>query len=92
METPSDLRSVKLTKLQSSHNNLRTSSIEGWCFDLPQVGSSFAMMAPPLAEGNVRMINTTQVKSMSSTDDGSIQFETENSLYVLTILSESKQA
>jgi hypothetical protein len=72
---------VKLTKISSSHNNLRTNDVTGKCHVLPQVGTSFTMFAEGLEFGT-RIIATSEVKEV--TPEG---FKTENSEYKLEVLS-----
>lgn len=72
---------ARLTKIQSTHNNLRTDTIEGEALMPPTVGKSFLITGQPLTkDGNVRVVHTTEVKSVTHIDGG-IQFETQNSTY-----------
>lgn len=88
-EKPSEWFKVKLTKIQSNHQNLRTNEILGTCMHLPVEGSVFYLMAPPLESGNVRLVTTTVVQKV--VDLGSVlDFETENSSYKLEILSKQR--
>lgn len=90
MEETADekVKVVKLTKIESNHNNLRTDSIRGWCAELPVIGSSFAMMGPPLATGSVRLVRTSPVQTIEHTDNR-LRFRTENSTYELEVLDET---
>jgi hypothetical protein len=73
---------VRLTRVTSTHQNLRTDEVVGDAMQLPIVGRSFVMMAPPLdPTATVRMVATGPVKALLA--DG---FTTENSHYKLEVL------
>ena len=56
---------VVLTRLQSSHQNLRSDEIEGTAPSLPQVGKNFILFGDPLAKGAIaRLVATTPVKRL----------------------------
>jgi hypothetical protein len=77
---------VKLTKIKSTHNNLRTDVIEGKTFKLPEVGDSFAMFGEPLTEGfDTRAVYTTEIK-VCDRQGNEFMFVTENSTYKLEVL------
>lgn len=70
---------VRLTRVASTHDHVRTPSVTGVCAHLPEVGRSFLMTAPPVdAWAAVRVVVTTEVLTVS----GPV-FTTENSVYRL---------
>ena len=73
---------VKLTRIKSNHNNLRTDEVEGYCYRLPVMNEPFVMYGPPLEYGSIRNITTTRVLEMETLGN-SINFKTRNSLYNL---------
>ncbi len=77
---------VRLTKIKSSHSNLRTDVIEGETRALPAIGSGFVMFGKGLEYGT-RMVYTTAIQSLIRTGD-EIQFETANSTYLLEVLTD----
>jgi len=78
---------VRLVKIQSNHNNLRTNEIVGKCMELPEVGKTFLMTAPPLEEGNLRIVLTTEIKECSFLkEESKYLFQTQNSKYELHLL------
>lgn len=78
-----------LVKVESTHNNLRTKDVDGYCLDLPQKGDQFLLFAEPLEEklAEFRLIHTTEVKEIDHViegkDFGQINFKTKNSTYEL---------
>lgn len=72
---------IKLTKITSAHNNLRTNEVVGKCCELPKVGEIFVMYAEGLEYGT-RMISTSPVKEVHE-----LGFKTENSEYKLEVLT-----
>ncbi len=80
---------VRLTKLLSTHSNLRTDVIEGRCDSLPKEGRDFFMTAPPLdPKAVVREIHTTKVKKVKWDIMKSAIFVTKNSTYQIDVLDE----
>lgn len=78
---------VRLTKLNSTHNNLRTDVIEGECIYLPRTGYSFVMTSEPLnPNASFRQIATSNVQSIFTLNDKSMEFKTMNSTYLLEVL------
>jgi hypothetical protein len=72
----------KLTKIQSTHQKLRTDVIEGWCYHLPIVGEAFSIFSDPLdPEMQVRVVRTSTVVDVYVD-----RFETLNSTYELVVL------
>ena len=74
---------VKLTKLYSTHNRVRTNIIIGQCESWPAVGQSFTMTAPPLhiAYG-MRVVVTTPIVELEGSERLCV-FKTHNSTYRL---------
>lgn len=78
---------ARLTKLRSSHNNLRTSMIEGETIAQPTLGESFMLFAEPLETSvGVRVVSTMLVTSIDRLDESSVKFQTKNSCYLFEIL------
>lgn len=79
-----------LTKLTSTHNNLRTDSIPGHFVDEPKIGDRFTMYGKPLDKrANVRWVNTSEVKSIKK-NGPNFEFETQNSKYLLLVYPDVK--
>lgn len=79
---------VRLTKVKSTHQNLRSDVIEGTTYELPKVGNSFSMFGPPLnTEASFRGVYTTEIKVCERVGD-QFQFVTENSTYKLDVIAE----
>ena len=79
---------VKLTKLKSNHNFLRTDIVVGYTTELPEVGSGFSMIAESLTLGFPmagRLILTTEVQLVERIGK-EFQFSTNNSSYKLEVL------
>jgi len=81
-----------LEKINSTHNNLRTSTMQGVFEDFPNVGEQFLIFGEGLKFGN-RMIHTTPVAEVleigkDQDDLEYIVFKTANSKYRLTLLEE----
>lgn len=75
----------KLTRLGSTNDNLRTSTIEGSFQELPEVGKTFEMLAASLTPGHTcRYIGTSPVVTVGN-EDGKFLFTTQNSFYRLEI-------
>lgn len=71
---------VKLTKLKSNHNNLRTNEVDGYCHRLPILNQGFTMFAESLTGAGVRTIQTTKVLELDTLGNV-ITFRTRNSTY-----------
>jgi hypothetical protein len=55
--------------------------------ELPEVGKTFLMTAPPLEEGNLRIVLTTEIKECSFLkEESKYLFQTQNSKYELHLL------
>lgn len=75
---------VKLKKIESTHNNVRTDLIDGLAPELPEAGKRFFMYAETLDPlMDARYIQTTVVQKVQETDEGLV-ITTENSVYLLT--------
>lgn len=89
---------VKLWKIKSSHNNLRTDIIEGECNELPKRGKSFVLFSESLSksfvpsDGLLRHIITTPVTKAiwDGEDQQACLFKTKNSTYVLLVKDEGE--
>lgn len=77
---------VRLTKIESNHNNLRTNSVEGECQDLPQLDRGLVILADPLEQGNFRIVNTSIIKEIREIGSNDYVLKTLNSLYRLEVL------
>lgn len=85
------MRRVKLTRLETDGNFSgiapRTSSIEGFCFRLPELGKPFTVWGEPLdPEAEIRSWRTSLVTVVEDDDVDRVVFETLNSTYELRIL------
>lgn len=75
---------VTLTKLKSSHQNLRTNVITGHTNMLPTKGFPFVLYGEPLTEeGDGRVVVTTPVTEVIQERDDYLEFTTANSTYGL---------
>lgn len=76
----------RLTKIKSTHSNLRTDVIVGFCLGAPKMGESFTMFAPPLVtQADLRVITTTEVQAIAQIGQ-TYDFNTMNSTYKLELL------
>jgi hypothetical protein len=81
-----------LEKINSSHNNLRTTSMKGMFSDFPNIGETFIIFGEGIVFGN-RMIHTTKIAEIlelgtnEDNQDFSV-FKTANSTYKITLLEE----
>jgi hypothetical protein len=78
---------VKLTRITSSHDNLRTTDVVGEASAPPTVGHRFVMTAAPLEAGDIRIVDTSPVQSVEA-DGDFYTFRTLNSVYTLSVLPE----
>lgn len=81
---------ARLTKLQSTHNRLRTDDVVGEYIALPKVGERFSFVGESLdpeiqALGGARLIQTSTVVNVSKDDNGHYVIETANSTYRLEV-------
>lgn len=86
----SKIYQVKLKKIESTHNNVRSNEINGVCYELPKVGSSFMLLSSETLtpDTNLRQIVTSEITEVREFD-GEIIFRTRNSLYSITVIDES---
>lgn len=77
---------VKLTRISSSHRNLRTDTVIGTCNRLPELHCHFGMYAEPIDPSkDIRYVQTTPVTEL--TVEGQLyKFRTKNSVYELEVL------
>jgi hypothetical protein len=76
----------KLKKIVSTHNNLRTTEMEGEFHKPPIIGQDFVIFGKALdPDADVRMIRTTPVKALKDIADYRMVFFTQNSEYELEI-------
>jgi hypothetical protein len=78
---------VKLTKIESNHNNLRTNEVVGVTNKLPEVGMRFQMLAAPLQTGHVRYVDTSPIQNIFKVDDNTQTLHTMNSIYEFEVIS-----
>lgn len=82
---------VKLTKIQSTHQNLRTNEIEGETGRLPTIGERFSLFGKALnTAAHLRVVVTTEVRETKTLSSGTIRFETENSTYEVELIRDEK--
>jgi hypothetical protein len=80
------MHNVKLTKLCSNHDAIRTATITGECVLLPIKGRIFTMVALPLDKTKVvRYIHTTVIQDIIN-DGTTYMFHTRNSTYRLDLV------
>ena len=74
----------QLSKITSNHNNLRTDFMEGVVKELPKVGDTFQIVGEGLEYG-MRVIHTTEIKSIDQLNEDTVEFKTRNSTYHLRV-------
>jgi hypothetical protein len=78
-----------LTKIFSTHSNLRTTAICGRFDKLPSAGSTFEIIGAPISEkASFRLVYTTPIEQTWNVDMNGKQvicFKTENSVYGLSV-------
>lgn len=68
---------VRLTRIDSNHDNLRTVAIDGWLHTKLEVGSHILLLAEPLDGAfAVRYVRTTEIESIEGDN-----YRTANSTY-----------
>lgn len=79
---------VRLTRVKSTHNLLRTPEVVGDSNSLPLViGKCFSMTAPSLTTfASIRYVETTPIEEIIQQDDKTYEFRTQNSTYKLELL------
>lgn len=80
---------VKLTKIRSDHQNLRTDEIKGATLTLPEKGKSFQLFGEGLEFGT-RVVTTTEIQVVDKIGN-EYEFSTLNSTYKLEVLDEFKE-
>ena len=73
---------VKLVKLNSTHERLRTPTVKGTCTKLPVVGKRFKLIGEGITIG-LRYVETSIVKAVSEITKDVWLFTTEYSQYKL---------
>ena len=85
---------VRLKKIESNHQNLRTNQIVGWAPNLPTEGEQFFMYGKSLEiPDGTRYIRTTKIQKVQDILTGKVPeilFYTLNSTYALEIIDESE--
>lgn len=78
---------VTLYKVESTHDRVRTDTIEGSCSKLPNIGHPFVMFAEPLeAKFDYRWFCSTRVTNCSfASEEDTYLFKTKNSTYRLKV-------
>lgn len=84
-----------LEKINSTHENLRTKTMDGMFEDFPKVGEQFIIFGEGLKFGN-RMIYTTPVKEIFDAGRNKDNYEfmvftTANSTYKITVTGEVEE-
>ena len=77
---------VKLTRVKSNHNNLRTDEMIGMTDRFPTKGKTVEVFGEGLVFG-MRLIHTTPVKEVEVIDNEYL-FHTKNSTYKLEVLKD----
>lgn len=83
------MHKVRLTKIQSEHNNVRTNEVVGVTSSLPKIGDRFQMLSEAIDKSqgaNVRYIETSPVESLKSSCENTIIMKTHYSTYELEVL------
>jgi hypothetical protein len=79
------MKTGTLTKIFSTHNNLRTPTVSGVYDDLPSAGERFTLVGKSLsAEEGFRLVTTSPVEQTWKVSMGGrdvVCFKTENSVY-----------
>lgn len=79
---------VRLTRLQSSHENMRTDHVDGVLIKGPRRGSVMVLLGAGLEEGTTRVLRTSKILEFSWKDARTCVVKTVNSLYKLELLGE----
>jgi hypothetical protein len=77
---------IKLFKIASIHDRVRTDTMLGVAKKLPELGEDFLMFGKGLEFGT-RMLRTTPITASCRIDD-TILFRTKNSTYVALVIDE----
>lgn len=81
---------VKMTKIQSDHNNVRTNEVVGITSSLPKIGERFQILSEALDKSNganARYVETSPIESLKSSCENTIIMKTHYSTYELEILA-----
>lgn len=73
-----DFKVYKLTKVSSTHNNLRTDVVVGTMITDLEIGSPIIMAANGLVRGSVRYVHTTPIVKVEGN-----RYFTNNSEYII---------
>jgi hypothetical protein len=77
---------IKLTRIKSTHDELKAAVVEGTAPYLPEVGYRFEMLAEPLDNTmSARVVVTTPIVAVEQIDS-TYRFKTKHSEYQLEIL------
>ena len=81
--------SITMTKVESTHKNLRTDVVKGLAPELPQIGKHFFMYSNEVLtpDTSIRYVYTSLIQDVKEKDN-EIVFRTENSVYVLSNIEE----
>ena len=80
---------IKLTKIESSHNNVRTKETIGEAPILPEIGKSFILFGDSLEfEGGIRTIHTSTIEEIEKITEKELIIKTLNSTYKIEILED----
>lgn len=66
--------------------SLRTDEVRGSFSRYPEVDTPFVLLAKPLHEGSIRMIQTSPVQMVAETEKNKYTFTTMNSVYELEVV------
>lgn len=83
---------VKLTRIESSHNLIRTKEMIGWTGSIPEKGYDIQVFGESLTEGmDFRKIQTSLIQeSTYDKETKTFTFKTLNSTYTLEILTKER--
>lgn len=85
---------VRLSKIESTHENLRTPNAVGTVWNLPEVGKNITLVGEPLnKEADARIISTTEIKEVEDISEynARFRFKTLNSTYELEVLEDLRE-
>ena len=80
---------VKLAKIQSQHNNVRTDEVIGVTCYLPALGETFQLLSEALDKSsgaNGRHVETSPVVNIFRIDDNTVTIHTHYSIYEVQVL------
>ena len=80
---------VRLTRLASENQNLRTPSVEGTTYQLPTIGCCMVVWGEPLdPQADIRMVKTSEIQAVYARQGQGQRFDTFNSQYLLEVLAD----